>query len=113
MRNSACLIRGAAPKTLGFIAVGPESLYYFGAASTAPAIPAPESALGVAVETSITARPPRRSVRAELPHTALPLDTGVEAHIRIGMKSTWSRDPQLEDRPQIVPIWFPSLTASA
>ncbi len=45
MRNSACWIRDAAPETSGFIAVGPESLY-FGAAFTAPAIPASESALG-------------------------------------------------------------------
>ena len=63
-----------------------------------------ESATGyssarVAVGTSITARPPRRSVRAELPHTALPLDTSVKTHIRIRMKSAWSRNPQLEDRP--------------
>ncbi len=46
MRNSASFIRGAAPETPRFIAVAPESLCYFGAASTAPAIPASESALG-------------------------------------------------------------------
>jgi hypothetical protein len=45
MRNSAVSIRGAAPETPGFIAVRPES-FYFGAACTAPAIPAPESTLG-------------------------------------------------------------------
>jgi hypothetical protein len=45
MRNSAFLIRGAAPETLRFIAVGPE-LLHFGAAFTAPAIPASESTLG-------------------------------------------------------------------
>ena len=44
MRNSAYLIRGAAPETPRFIAVGPE-LLHFGAAFTAPAIPASESAL--------------------------------------------------------------------
>jgi hypothetical protein len=44
MRNQAYFIRGAAPDTPGFTAVGPESLY-FGAACTAPAIPAPESTL--------------------------------------------------------------------
>src|SRR4051794_37062121 len=32
----------------------------------------------VAVGTILTNRPPHRSVRAELPHTALPLDRGVE-----------------------------------
>jgi hypothetical protein len=46
MRNSASLIRGAAPETPGFIAVGPESFYAFGGGLTAPAIPAPESTLG-------------------------------------------------------------------
>src|SRR6476469_3540585 len=45
MRNSASLIRGAAPETPRFIAVAPESLH-FGAAFTAPAIPASESSLG-------------------------------------------------------------------
>jgi hypothetical protein len=37
-----------------------------------------ENELGVAVGTILTNRPPHRSVRAELPHTALPLDSGVE-----------------------------------
>ena len=46
MRNAASFLRGAAPETPGFIAVGPELLFYFGAARTAPAIPAPESTLG-------------------------------------------------------------------
>ena len=45
MRNSASSIRGAAPETPRFIAITPELLCYFGAASTAPAIPASESAL--------------------------------------------------------------------
>jgi hypothetical protein len=46
VRNSASLIRGAAPETPRFIAVAPESLYCFGAARTAPAIPASGSTLG-------------------------------------------------------------------
>jgi hypothetical protein len=46
MRNSTRLIRGAAPETPGFNAVGPESLYRFGAVATAPPIPATESTLG-------------------------------------------------------------------
>lgn len=37
---------GSAPATLGFNAIGPEWLVCNGAAETAPAIPAPESALG-------------------------------------------------------------------
>jgi len=46
MRNSASLIRGAAPETPRFSAVAPESLYFFWAAFTAQAVPASESALG-------------------------------------------------------------------
>ncbi len=45
-RNSASLIRGAAPETPRFIALGPESLCYIGADCTAPAIPASGSTLG-------------------------------------------------------------------
>ena len=71
------------------------------------------SIIGVAVGTSIAARPPRRSVRAELPHTAPPLDTSVEANIGIRMKSTGTRNPSLEDRPQMVPVWLSPLTAPA
>jgi hypothetical protein len=37
----------------------------------------------------------------------------VEAFIRIRMKSTWTRNPPLEDRPQMVLIWLPPLTAPA
>jgi hypothetical protein len=46
LRNSASLIRGAAPETPRFIALGPESLCYIGADYTAPAIPASGSTLG-------------------------------------------------------------------
>jgi hypothetical protein len=37
---------GSAPATPGFNAVAPEWLFHYGAAGAAPAIPAPESALG-------------------------------------------------------------------
>ena len=57
------------------------------------AIPAPESALRVAVGMIITAHPPHRSVRAELPHTAPPLDTSVEACVGIWVKSAGTRNP--------------------
>src|SRR5712671_4750497 len=69
--------------------------------------------LGVAVGMSIAAHPPHRSVRAELPHTAPPLDTGVEAYVGIGMKSAGTRNPPFEDRPQTIPVWLPPLTAPA
>ena len=77
------------------------------------AIPAPESALGVAVGMSVAAHPPHRSVRAELPHTAPPLDTSVEACVGIGVKSAGTRNPPFEDRPQTIPVWLPPLTAPA
>src|SRR5450631_4531024 len=37
---------GSAPATLGFSAVGPEWLKFYGAAEAAPAVPAAESTLG-------------------------------------------------------------------
>jgi hypothetical protein len=77
---------GALPQTPGFIAFLPGLIWTGGARfARSPSIPAPESALGVAVGTSITARPPHRSVRAELPHTAPPADTSVETHVRVRM----------------------------
>jgi len=103
---------GSAPATPGFTAVAPEWIDY-GAADAAPAIPAAESTLGVAVGTSIAARPPRRSVRAELPHTAPPSDTSVEAYVGIWMKSAGTRNPPVEDGPQTIPVWLPPLTAPA
>jgi hypothetical protein len=76
---------GSAPATPGFNAVAPEWLFFYGAAEAAPAVPAAESTLGVAVGMTITDHPPHRSVRAELPHTAPPLDTSVEAHVGVRM----------------------------
>ena len=46
-----------------------------------------ESALGVAVGMPVARHPPHRSVRAALPHTALPLDSSVKTSVRIGVKS--------------------------
>jgi hypothetical protein len=72
-----------------------------------------ESALGVAVGMLVAQHPPHRSVRAALPHTALPLDSSVKANVRIGMKSTWTRNPPVEDRSKLFPIGLPPLTAAA
>ena len=104
---------GRAPATPGFNAVAPEWLVTFGAADAAQAVPAAESALGVAVGMLVARHPPHGSVRAALPHTALPLDSGVKANVRIGMKSTWTRNPPVEDRPKLLPIGLPPLTAAA
>jgi len=43
------------------------------------------SSIGVAVGTTIADRPPHRSVRAELPHTAPLSDTNVKTHVGIWM----------------------------
>jgi hypothetical protein len=113
MRKEAFLTsEGSALAHPGFIAFAPE-WPRCGAACAAPAIPAPESALRVAVGTSIATRPPHRSVRAGLPHTALPLDSGVKANVRIGMKSAWTRNPPIEDRSKLFPIGLPPLTPAA
>lgn len=112
MPKSVVLPRDSVPKTLGFTAYSPEWLSLCGRLAP-PRLPAAESALEVAVGTSIAARPPRRSVRAELPHTAPPLDTSVEAFVGIGVKSAGTRNPPVEDRPQTIPIRLPPLTASA
>jgi hypothetical protein len=103
---------GALPFDPGFNAVAPEWLS-FGVADAAPTVPAAESTLGVAVGMSIAAHPPHRSVRAELPHTAPPSDTSVEAYVGIGMKSAGTRNPPVEDRPQTIPVWLPPLTTPA
>ena len=71
-----------------------------------------ELALGIAVGMTIADHPPHRSVLAELPHTAPPLDSSVEALIGIGMKSTRARDPSIKDRPQLFPIGLPPLTTA-
>jgi len=68
--------------------------------------------LGFAVGMPIAEHPPHRSVRAELPHTAPPLDSSVEAGIGIWMKSSWTRDPSVEDGPRLFPIGFPPLTSA-
>ena len=70
------------------------------------------SALGFAVGMPIADHPPHRSVLAELPHTAPPLDSSVEANIRIGMKSAGTRNPSIKDRPQLFPIGLPPLTTA-
>ena len=95
----------------GVIALPPEWMRK-GTAFTAPFIPASESALGIAVGMTIADHPPHRSVLAELPHTAPPLDSSVEANIGISMKSSWARNPSIEDRPQLFPIGLPPLTTT-
>jgi hypothetical protein len=109
------LIGDSVPKPLGFTAFAPEmaASWRCGAASAARAIPASESALRVAVGMLVARHPPHRSVRAALPHTALPLDSGVKANVRIGMKSAWTRNPPVKDRSKLFPIRLPPLTTAA
>ncbi len=83
--------------------------------------PCPSSAMssgqlflnGFAVGMTIADHPPRRSVQAELPHTAPPLDSSVEANVRIRMKSSRFRYPTVKERSKLFPIGFPPLTAAA
>jgi len=57
----------------------------------------------LAVGTAIADRPPHRSVRAVLPHTAPPLDASVETHIRVGMQGARCRNPPIKDRTDLLP----------
>jgi hypothetical protein len=66
----------------------------------------------VAVGTVVADRPPHRSVRALLTHTALPLDTSVEAHIRVRMQGARCRNPPVEDGADLPP-GHPRLLAPA
>jgi len=103
------------PRPLGFIAFMPipEIKLPLGLGVPNPSLVlAPELALRIAVGMIIADHPPHRSVLAELPHTAPPLDTSVEALIGIGMKSTRARNPSIKDRPQLFPIGLPPLTAT-
>ena len=67
----------------------------------------------VAVGTIIADRPPHRSVRAELPHTAPTLDGSVKSHVGIWMQDSGSRYPPVEGRSQPVPSRPPALAAAA
>src|SRR5579863_3582183 len=67
--------------------------------SSSRRVPTGYSSNGIAVGMTIADHPPHRSVLAELPHTAPPLDTSVEALIGIRMKSTRARNPSIKDRP--------------
>jgi len=58
---------GSAPATPGFNALGPEWMFKR-AAVAAPAIPAAESALGIAVGMTIADHPPRRPVYRQQRH---------------------------------------------
>src|ERR1017187_8642292 len=57
----------------------------------------------VAVGTAIADRPPHRSVRAGLPHTAPPLDTSVKTNIRVGMQGARRRNPPVQDWANLLP----------
>src|ERR1019366_7834070 len=62
-----------------------------------------ELAPQVAVGTVIADRPPHRSVRALLTHTAPALDHGVEAIMAIGMENVWLRQPPGKQPAQTLP----------
>ena len=119
IRTRACLSWRLRLQTSGIYRVsaipcGQTEIKTGGSAAAAASRPglAPKSALRIAVGMTIADHPPHRSVLAELPHTAPPLDTSVEALIGIGMKSTRTRNPSIKDRPQLFPVGLPPLTAT-
>src|SRR5260370_3719981 len=74
----------------------------------------PEARLGiiVAVGTTITDRPPHRSVHARLRIRLLPRMNGVEALVGIRMQNTWVRNPPVEQWVETVPSHLRALTAT-
>jgi hypothetical protein len=71
------------------------------------------SSHAVAVGTAVTRRPPHRSVRAELPHTALAVGSGFEALRGIRVEAMWHRQ-ELPREPVHARPWHPvALTATA
>ena len=70
-------------------------------------------ATAVAVGTTIADRPPHRSVQAELPHTALPLDMSVKTNIGIWMQSARQGDPSVEEWSDAIPVRRVPLTSPA
>jgi len=66
----------------------------------------------VAVGTTITDRPPHRSVHARLRIRLLPRMNGVEALVGIRMQNTWVRNPPVEQWVETVPSHLRALTAT-
>src|SRR2546427_10847016 len=70
------------------------------------------SAITVAVGTTITDRPPHRSVHARLRIRLLPRMNGVEALVGIRMQNTWVRNPRVERWVETVPSYLCALAAT-
>ena len=68
--------------------------------------------LTVAVGTTITDRPPHRSVHARLRIRLLPRMNGVEALVGIRMQNTWVRNPPVEQWVETVPSHLRALAAT-
>jgi hypothetical protein len=66
----------------------------------------------VAVGTTITDRPPHRSVHARLRIRLLPRMNGVEALVGIRMQNTWVRNPPVEQWVETVPSHLRALAAT-
>src|SRR6266849_9480970 len=66
----------------------------------------------VAVGTTITDRPPHRSVQARLRIRLLSWMSGGEAGIRIGMQNTGLRNPPVQERDETIPSHLSALTAT-
>jgi hypothetical protein len=68
--------------------------------------------MSVAVGTTITDRPPHRSVQARLRIRLLPWMTGGEACIRVGMQNAGLRNPPRQQRGETIPPHLCPLTAT-
>src|SRR5207244_6827362 len=68
--------------------------------------------IAVAVGTTITDRPPHRSVHARLRIRLLPRMNGVEALVGIRMQNTWVRTPPVEQWVETVPSHLRALAAT-
>jgi len=79
-----------------------------------PRFPQPDfwTGITVAVRTTITDRPPHRSVRARLRIRLLRRMSGVEACIAIGVQNSWWRNPPVQDWGQTFPTHLCALTAA-
>src|SRR5207244_6021994 len=66
----------------------------------------------VAVGTTITDRPPHRSVHARLRIRLLPRMNGVEALVGIRMQNTWVRNQTVEQWVETVPSHLRALAAT-
>ena len=80
--------------------------------SDAPLVTKGTLRIAVALGTTISDRPPHRSVHARLRIRLLPRMNGVEALVGIRMQNTWVRNPPVEQWVETVPSHLRALAAT-